>query len=154
MTLFFQGFRGHHFRTSSLVVLLCEVMLLKNEPITRISQRHLPMKTRQTNSKAKHQTTYSVRGRICKSTPGRISLELFRGCGCPPPLPCIFVVSGRITMKFYTGVDNHRITSNIKKDFQKSNDVIKLKTLLLCRKMQKKFMKNTCVTCYLMAVSQ
>ena len=33
-----------------------------------MSQRHLPMKTRQTNSEAKHQTTYSIRSRICKST--------------------------------------------------------------------------------------
>ena len=57
-----------------------KVMLLKNEPITRISQRHLPTKTRQMNSKAKHQTTYSIRGWICKSTPGKISFELFRRC--------------------------------------------------------------------------
>ena len=53
---------------------------LENEPITRMSQRRLPMKTRQTNSEAKHQTTYSIRSRICKSTPGRISFELFRPC--------------------------------------------------------------------------
>ena len=46
-----------------------------------MSQRHLPMKTRQTNSEAKHQTTYSIRIRICKSTPGRISFELLRPCG-------------------------------------------------------------------------
>ena len=57
---------------------------LENEPITRMSQRRLPMKTRQTNSEAKHQTTYSIRSRICKSTPGRISFELFRLC-CPTP---------------------------------------------------------------------
>ena len=33
-----------------------------------MSQRHLQMKTRQTNSEAKHLTTYSIRSRICKST--------------------------------------------------------------------------------------
>ena len=33
--------------------------LESNEPITRMSQRHLPTKTRQTNSEAKHQTTLS-----------------------------------------------------------------------------------------------
>ena len=53
---------------------------LENDPITRMSQRHLPMKPRQTNSEAKHQTTYSIRSRICKSTPGRISFELFHLC--------------------------------------------------------------------------
>ena len=55
---------------------------LENEPImiTRMSQRRLPMKTRQTNSEAKHQITYSIRSRICKSTSGRISFELFRPC--------------------------------------------------------------------------
>ena len=68
---------------------------LENEPImiTRMSQRRLPMKTRQTNSEAKHQRTYSIRSRICKSTSGRISFELFHPClgthfgakalGCP-----------------------------------------------------------------------
>ena len=56
---------------------------LENEPITRMSQRRLPMKTRQTNSEAKHQTTYSIRSRNCKSTPSRISFELFRPCFPP-----------------------------------------------------------------------
>ena len=50
---------------------------LENEPITRMRKRRLPMKTRQTNSETKHQT---IRSRICKSTPGRISFELFRQC--------------------------------------------------------------------------
>ena len=54
--------------------------LLENEPTTRRSQRHLPMKTRQTNSEAKHQTTYSIKSRTCKSTPRRSSFELFRRC--------------------------------------------------------------------------
>ena len=82
LTPSFQYFLSDHFRTSSLVVLLhtASVTLLKNEPNTKMSQRHLPMKTRQTNSEAKHQTTYSIRSRICKSTPGRISFELFRWC--------------------------------------------------------------------------
>ena len=82
----FSRFRSHHFRPSCLVVSLhtASVRLLKNESITRMSHRHLPKKTQQTNSEAKHQTIYSLRSRICKSTPGRISFELFRQC---PPSP-------------------------------------------------------------------
>ena len=39
-------------------------------------------------------------------------------------LPCIFVVSGRMTMKFCTGANNCSLTSNTKKDFEKSNDMM------------------------------
>ena len=45
-----------------------------------MSQRHLPMKTRKTDQEAKHQTTYPIRSRSSKSTPGRISFDLFRRC--------------------------------------------------------------------------
>ena len=89
LTPVFSSFLSQYFRTFSLVVSLHTVStrFLKNEPITRMSQRHLPMKTRQTNSEAKHQTTYSIRTRICKSTgksiPGRMSFELFRRCVAP-----------------------------------------------------------------------
>ena len=68
------------------------------------------------------------------------------------PLPCIFVGNGCITMKFCTGVDNHSVTSNIKKEFQKFN-VIMLKSLSFCRKIQKtheKYMYHI----LLMAISQ
>ena len=55
---------------------------------------------------------------------------------------CCFasLFSGCITTKFCTGVSyNHSVTSNIKKDFQKSddivdNDIIMLKALWLSRK--------------------
>ena len=61
--------------------------------------------------------------------------------GCPPPR--IFVVSGRIAMKVWTGVNNRSVTSNTEIDFQKSdgvidNDVTMLKLLSLFRKIQQK----------------
>ena len=61
----------HYTGCSSLVLLLhtASVRLLKNEPITRMSQRHLPSETRQNESTTftdwnsaneQHQTTYSI----------------------------------------------------------------------------------------------
>ena len=52
-------------------------------------------------------------------------------------------VSGHITTKFCTGVDHHSVCSNIKNDFQKSNDVIgneviMLRSLSFCRKIHTK----------------
>ena len=55
--------------------------------------------------------------------------------GMPPQ--CAFVVSGHIIMKFYSGVDHQSDNSNIERDFQKSNDIIMLRPLLLCRKYTK-----------------
>ena len=37
-----------------------------------------------------------------------------------PPSPCIFAVSGLITMKFCTGLDHQSVCSNMKKDQHKS----------------------------------
>ena len=47
---------------------------LENEPVTRMRQRRLQMITR---------PILLIRSRICKSTPGRISFELFRRCRPP-----------------------------------------------------------------------
>ena len=89
LTPVFSRFPNYHFRTSSLVVLLhtASVRLFKNQPIIRMRQRHLSMKTQQMNSEAKHQMTCSIRSRICKSTPNRISFGLFPPVQEHPPPP-------------------------------------------------------------------
>ena len=43
--------------------------------------------------------------------------------------PSIFGVSGRITMKFCTGIDHQSLSSNVKKYLHKMNDVIILRPL-------------------------
>ena len=72
-----------------------------------------------------------------------------------PPSLVSSLFSGCITMKFYTGVSySHSVASDIKKDFQKSddiigNDIIMLKPLSLCRKIKYlKNMRNICIISY------
>ena len=66
---------------------------------------------------------------------------VFLGGGGIHPPPCIFVVSGPVTMKFCTGIDHQSVSSNMKKDLHKINCIIIVRPLSFVQKYTNQ--KNT-----------
>ena len=60
--------------------------------------------------------------------------DMFGFGGAESARPSFFVVSGRITMKFCTGIDHQSPSSNVKKDLHKMNDIIILRPLSVVQK--------------------